>query len=35
MVNSKFNVKYCVFLPIVLVITIFLWAVPTSSSFRY
>ena len=30
MVNSKFNVKYCVFLPIVLVITIFLWAVPTS-----
>ena len=30
MANSKFNVKYCVFLPIVLVITIFLWAVPTS-----
>ena len=30
MLNSKFNVKYCVFLPIVLVITIFLWAVPTS-----
>ena len=30
MVNSRFNVKYCVFLPIVLVITIFLWAVPTS-----
>ena len=30
MVNSKFNAKYCVFLPIVLVITIFLWAVPTS-----
>ena len=30
MATSKFNVKYCVFLPIVLVITIFLWAVPTS-----
>ena len=30
MVNSKFNVKYCVMLPIVLIITIFLWAVPTS-----
>ena len=30
MANSKFNVKYCVLLPIVLVVTIFLWAVPTS-----
>lgn len=30
MANSKFNVKYCVFLPIVLLITIFLWAVPGS-----
>ncbi len=30
MATSKFNVKYCVFLPIVLIITIFLWAVPTS-----
>ena len=30
MVKSKFNVKYCVMLPIVLIITIFLWAVPTS-----
>ena len=27
---KKFNVKYCVFLPIVLIITIFLWAVPVS-----
>ena len=30
MANKKFNVKYCVMLPIVLIITIFLWAVPTS-----
>jgi len=30
MANSKFNVKYCVLLPIVLIVTIFLWAVPTS-----
>ena len=30
MSEKKFNVKYCVFLPIVLIITIFLWAVPTS-----
>ena len=30
MSNSKFNVKYCVLLPIVLIITIFLLAVPTS-----
>ncbi len=30
MSNTKFNVKYCVFLPIVLLVTIFLWAVPTS-----
>lgn len=30
MSNSKFNVKYCVLLPLVLIITIFLWAVPTS-----
>ena len=28
MANNKFNLKYCVFLPIVLIITIFLWAVP-------
>ena len=27
---SKFSVKYCVLLPLVLIITIFLWAVPTS-----
>ena len=27
---SKFSVKYCVLLPIVLIVTIFLWAVPTS-----
>ena len=27
---KKLNLKYCVFLPIVLLITIFLWAVPTS-----
>ncbi len=30
MSNSKFSVKYCVLLPIVLIITIFLWAVPVS-----
>ncbi len=30
MANNKFNVKYCVLLPIVLVVTGFLWAVPTS-----
>lgn len=30
MFNKKFNVKYCVLLPIVLTITIFLWAVPVS-----
>ena len=30
MANKKLNLKYCVFLPIVLLITIFLWAVPTS-----
>ena len=29
MSNSKFNVKYCVLLPIVLAVTIFLWVVPT------
>ena len=28
--TKKLNLKYCVFLPIVLIITIFLWAVPTS-----
>lgn len=28
MSNSKFSVKYCVLLPIVLIVTIFLWAVP-------
>ena len=28
--EKKINLKYCVFLPIVLIITIFLWAVPTS-----
>ncbi len=30
MSNSKFSVKYCVLLPIVLIVTIFLWAVPVS-----
>lgn len=30
MSNSNFSVKYCVLLPIVLIITIFLWAVPVS-----
>ena len=28
---KKFNLKYGVFLPLVLLITIFLWAVPVSS----
>ena len=28
--EKKFNVKYCVFLPIVLIVTIFLLAVPVS-----
>ena len=28
--EKKFDVKYCVFLPIVLVVTLFLWCVPTS-----
>ena len=27
---KKLNLKYCVFLPIVLIVTIFLWAIPTS-----
>ena len=30
MSTKKLNLKYCVFLPIVLILTIFLWAVPTS-----
>ena len=30
MSDKKLNLKYCVFLPIVLIATIFLWAVPTS-----
>lgn len=30
MANKKINVKYCVLLPIVLIITVFLWAVPVS-----
>ncbi len=30
MANNKFNVKYCVWLPLVLLITIFLWAVPVN-----
>lgn len=30
MSDKKFNVKYCVLLPIVLAVTIFLWAVPVS-----
>ena len=30
MSNKIFNVKFCVLLPIVLIVTIFLWAVPTS-----
>ena len=28
MANAKFNSKYCIFLPIVLLVTVFLWAVP-------
>ena len=31
MASSKFNVKYCVLLPIVLIATILLWALPVSS----
>ena len=31
MSNSKFSVKYCVLLPIVLIITVLLWALPTSA----
>ena len=30
MSDRKLNLKYCVFLPVVLAITIFLWAVPVS-----
>ena len=30
MANNKLNVKFCVLLPIVLLVTGFLWAVPTS-----
>ena len=30
MSTGKFNLKYCVFLPIVLIVTFFLWAVPAS-----
>ncbi len=30
MAEKKFNVKYCVLLPIVLIATLFLWCVPTS-----
>lgn len=30
MATNKFNVKYCVLLPLVLIVSIFLWAVPTS-----
>ncbi len=30
MATKKLNLKYCVFLPVVLLVTIFLWAVPTS-----
>ena len=30
MSNGKLNLKYCVFLPLVLAITVFLWAVPVS-----
>ena len=30
MAEKKFNVKYCVLLPIVLLVTLFLWCVPTS-----
>ncbi len=31
MSNSKFSVKYCVLLPIVLIVTIILWALPVSA----
>ena len=31
MANSKFNVKYCVLLPIVLIATILLWVLPVSA----
>ena len=31
MSNGKFSVKYCVLLPIVLLVTIILWAIPTSA----
>ncbi len=31
MSNSKFSVKYCVLLPIVLIVTILLWALPVST----
>ena len=31
MSNSKFSVKYCVLLPIVLIVTILLWALPVSA----
>lgn len=30
MANSKFSVKYCVLLPLVLIVTIFLWTAPSS-----
>ena len=30
MAENKFNVKYCVLLPLVLLVTVFLWAAPTS-----
>ena len=30
MATKKLNLKFCVFLPIVLLVTIFLWAVPVS-----
>ena len=30
MENSKYNVKYCVLLPIVLIVTVFLWCAPAS-----
>ena len=30
MAEKKFNVKYCVLLPIVLLVTLFLWCVPTT-----
>ncbi|MBQ4026128.1 MAG: dihydroorotate dehydrogenase, partial [Bacteroidales bacterium] len=31
MANPKLNVKYAVLLPIVLIVTLFLWCVPSSS----